>query len=489
MLIVITYKIWYYKRMKKRLFLLAPIFILMMFCFIFTACNFNDVPENTDGEEKYFNIIYDYSGIIPVTSERVKKGTILSEPESPVADGYLFSGWFCEKECINEFTFGNAVTSDIRLYAKWESIYIGIYNEITDSGNISKLTLNGDGTFILNQTEKNDVFTYSGTYKNDKENLILVSDKINCNGTDKKEENLFLYSVNDYAITDGDCVFVKSDATAPSLIIGRYIKTLKNSIEVIEFSDNGIYNLIYLFYDENGKTVKKTELTNDYRISNNILFMKNTSGKETEFEINPGYITNTVDNAVYFYKNQNKEDYVAGFLLNFDGFITDMNQTDYGTIIAFDSNYEEYSINVTNNMIYTSNTSVNAKIYIEIENLVFLKTLTICNSISVEEITELKVNKNTLLCDKYLNQSESENGIVYSSFLESGITYTFKCESESIISLSIYDKEGNLILKKYNPSNITELTYTPYTSGEYYYVIVFEINDGYEENIKISLIK
>ena len=219
--------------MKKRFFLLLPISILILFCFVFSACNFNDVPENTDGEEIYFNIIYDYSSLLPVTSERVKKGTILTEPESPQADGYKFSGWYLEEDYINKFTFGNAVTSDIYLYAKWESIYSGIYKETTDSGNINSLTLNSNGTFLLSQTEKNDTFIYSGTYKNDKENLILISDKVKYNEIYKEEENLFLYSVNDYAITDGEIVFVKSDAVAPSLIIGRYIKTLKNSVEII----------------------------------------------------------------------------------------------------------------------------------------------------------------------------------------------------------------------------------------------------------------
>lgn len=473
--------------MKKRFFLLLPISILILFCFVFSACNFNDVPENTDGEEIYFNIIYDYSSLLPVTSERVKKGTILTEPESPQADGYKFSGWYLEEDYINKFTFGNAVTSDIYLYAKWESIYTGIYKETTDSGNINSLTLNSNGTFLLSQTEKNDTFIYSGTYKNDKENLILISDKVKYNEIYKEEENLFLYSVNDYAITDGEIVFVKSDAAAPSLIIGRYIKTLKNNVEIIEFSDNGTYKLIYLFYDESSESVKKTEMTNNYRISENILFMGNTSGKETEFEIKSGYIINTVDNAVYFYKNQNNKKYVAGFLVNFDGFITDITQTDYGRIIAFDNKYEEYTINVTSNMIYTSKASVNAKIYVENENLVFLKNLTICNSITVGEKAELTVNKNTLLCDKYKAQAESQYGIVFSSFLESSANYTLECESKAVISLSIYDKDGNMILKKYNPDNIIELTYSPYKSDEYYYVIVFEVSDGYEENINITL--
>ena len=296
-----------------------------------------------------------------------------------------------------------------------------------------------------------------------------------------------MYSVNDYAITNGEIVLVKSDAAAPSLIIGRYIKTLKNSVEIIEFSDNGTYKLIYLFYDESSESVKKTEMTNNYRISNNILFMKNTSGKETEFEIKSGYIINTVDNAVYFYKNQNNKKYVAGFLVNFDGFITDITQTDYGRIIAFDNKYEEYTINVTSNMIYTSKASVNAKIYVENENLVFLKTLTICNNITVGEKAELTVNKNTLLCDKYKAQAESQYGIVFSSFLKSSANYTLECESKAVISLSIYDKDGNMILKKYNPDNIIELTYSPYKSDEYYYVIVFEVSDGYEENINITL--
>ena len=47
-------------------------------------------------------------------------GQPIKEPAEPVAEGYLFDGWYMEKECINLFNFNLPVNkSSMTLYARW----------------------------------------------------------------------------------------------------------------------------------------------------------------------------------------------------------------------------------------------------------------------------------------------------------------------------------------------------------------------------------
>ncbi len=51
--------------------------------------------------------------------QTVDSGKTALKPEELKADGYVFGGWFTDKECTQEFDFSSAVTKDITLYAKW----------------------------------------------------------------------------------------------------------------------------------------------------------------------------------------------------------------------------------------------------------------------------------------------------------------------------------------------------------------------------------
>lgn len=51
----------------------------------------------------------------------VEHDSLVTKPEDPVRKNYDFVGWYKETECENEWLFDtDKVTSDVRLYAKWE---------------------------------------------------------------------------------------------------------------------------------------------------------------------------------------------------------------------------------------------------------------------------------------------------------------------------------------------------------------------------------
>jgi len=45
--------------------------------------------------------------------------TIVTAPDDPIKDGYIFDGWYIDEELIVEYTFTIVLTENINLYAKW----------------------------------------------------------------------------------------------------------------------------------------------------------------------------------------------------------------------------------------------------------------------------------------------------------------------------------------------------------------------------------
>lgn len=54
-------------------------------------------------------------------AQLVFHGETASEPEAPTAPGYDFMGWYTDADCKTAFPFDTPVTSDITLYAKWQT--------------------------------------------------------------------------------------------------------------------------------------------------------------------------------------------------------------------------------------------------------------------------------------------------------------------------------------------------------------------------------
>ena len=57
-----------------------------------------------------------------ISSQTFVSGNKASEPTAPKEDGWVFGGWYTEKDCKYRFSFDSAVTSDITLYAKWDRV-------------------------------------------------------------------------------------------------------------------------------------------------------------------------------------------------------------------------------------------------------------------------------------------------------------------------------------------------------------------------------
>ncbi len=57
-----------------------------------------------------------------IASQSVAAGSKAVKPADPEADGFLFGGWYTEKELANAYDFNAAVTKNIELFAKWTEV-------------------------------------------------------------------------------------------------------------------------------------------------------------------------------------------------------------------------------------------------------------------------------------------------------------------------------------------------------------------------------
>ena len=91
-------------------------------------------------EGEYFYITFDaQGGSMEVKEYKLKANEKLVLPSDPVKEGYVFVGWFYEKECINPFDENKPITSNLTLYAgyKEDIKYIEI-KSIEDFKNIKE---------------------------------------------------------------------------------------------------------------------------------------------------------------------------------------------------------------------------------------------------------------------------------------------------------------------------------------------------------------
>ena len=102
--------------------------------------------------------------------EVAENGTV-TKPADPTREGYDFGGWYKDEECTTPWNFTtDKVTEETTLFAKWDEVYTGEYEEVTYSLNISGLEtgtraedeINGKFTIVATSEVRNRTKTYDG---------------------------------------------------------------------------------------------------------------------------------------------------------------------------------------------------------------------------------------------------------------------------------------------------------------------------------------
>jgi len=64
-------------------------------------------------------IVYDTNGGLPISPVKAKAFSDITLQPTPVKEGYIFDGWFLDKELTKPFNLVRASRKKIRLYARW----------------------------------------------------------------------------------------------------------------------------------------------------------------------------------------------------------------------------------------------------------------------------------------------------------------------------------------------------------------------------------
>ena len=149
----------------------------------------------------------------------------ITAPAEPTKENFVFAGWYKDAECLDLWNFGNALTEDITLYAKWNDkpVY-SVSGKVTDGefglGGIT-VTLKQGNTIIATTTTAADgsysFITEDGLYN------IVAEKEENDNSTIKTVKIEVIESAN-----VNDVVFVATDINSeleikpdtPQIIVG-----------------------------------------------------------------------------------------------------------------------------------------------------------------------------------------------------------------------------------------------------------------------------
>lgn len=78
----------------------------------------NGVPT-TFRKKVNFTVSFMNSDGSAIYTESVLNGKTLTAPAAPTRENYDFGGWYADAGCTAEFNFGNPITKNTTVYAKW----------------------------------------------------------------------------------------------------------------------------------------------------------------------------------------------------------------------------------------------------------------------------------------------------------------------------------------------------------------------------------
>jgi len=70
-----------------------------------------------------YTVTFDSKGGTDVASQPKMYGEYVDVPEPPTREGYVFTGWYADENCVNIWDMENYIVNDsMTLYAGWEKI-------------------------------------------------------------------------------------------------------------------------------------------------------------------------------------------------------------------------------------------------------------------------------------------------------------------------------------------------------------------------------
>ncbi len=84
-----------------------------------------------------FTVTFNTNGGSTIAPVEVEEGERVAEPTNPTKNGFVFGGWYEDPELEHDFNFGNPITTDTTIYAKWNEQYNIPENPTEDDDEVS----------------------------------------------------------------------------------------------------------------------------------------------------------------------------------------------------------------------------------------------------------------------------------------------------------------------------------------------------------------
>ncbi len=75
--------------------------------------------HSSSGGSSKCTVIFETNGGSDVAAVKINRNDIVERPADPTREGYIFDGWYIDKELETPYDFATKVTSSLRIYAKW----------------------------------------------------------------------------------------------------------------------------------------------------------------------------------------------------------------------------------------------------------------------------------------------------------------------------------------------------------------------------------
>ena len=102
----------------------------------------------------------------------------LDEPTAPTADGYVFTGWYKEPDCINPWDFNTEVPGDMTLYAGWEPVVVSKPGDVNGDGEVDVRDITALIDVIMNSITDNPRADVNGDSNIDVRDITALIDII-----------------------------------------------------------------------------------------------------------------------------------------------------------------------------------------------------------------------------------------------------------------------------------------------------------------------
>ena len=124
-----------------------------------------------DGDETFCTVSFETNGGPAITEQKLAAGELPHRPEDPVREGYVFEGWYADAAGLIPFSFEEAVTADVKVYAKWtqEEIELPVYYQVTFESNggsdVAALEAEADSTIAAPADPVRAGYDFVGWYR------------------------------------------------------------------------------------------------------------------------------------------------------------------------------------------------------------------------------------------------------------------------------------------------------------------------------------